>query len=153
MEVHNIPNGDCNRLKCPEHLLTYEVEFVYLKKKVNVCMQNDTAKLKRMKEYKRGPKYEEYKQNIPHYEMMVEHTNERIHDIATQWIERLIKNNRIRNQFVHESGLRMEYIFQHHGGLFQISMDRININFPHFYGEEYAFTNIRDVPLSMNLTH
>jgi hypothetical protein len=106
-----------------------------------------------MKEYKRGPKYEEYKQNIPHYELMVEHTNEIRHDIATQWIERLIDTNRIGNEFVHESGLKMEYIFQAHGGLFQISMDRININFPHFYGEEYAFNNVRDVPLGINLKY
>ena len=151
MDLHNIPNG--NNLTCPEHLLTYKVEFDYLKEKVRTCMRDDTRKLKRMKEYKRGPKYEEYKQNIPHYELMVENTNERIHDIATQWIERLIKNNRIGNEFVHESGLKMEYVFQAHGGLFQISMDRININFPHFHGEEYAFTNIRDAPLSMNLTY
>jgi hypothetical protein len=91
--------------------------------------------------------------NIPHYELMVEYTNEIVHDITTQWIERLIDTNRIRNQFVHESGLRMEYVFQAHGGLFQISMDRINNNYPHFYGEEYTFTNIRDAPLSMNLKY
>ena len=149
IDLHNIPKKR-DRLKCPEHLLTYKVEFFFLKEKVRKCMLKDTAKLEKMKEYKRGPKYEEYKQNIPHYELMVENTNEKIHDIATQWIERLIKNNRIRNQFEHESGLRMEYVFQAHGGLFQISMDRININYPHFYGENYAFTNIRDAPLSLN---
>ena len=152
MEVHNIPKKGDN-LICPEHLLTYEVEFFFLKEKVRYCMFKDTRKLEKMKEYKRGPKYKKYKQNIPHYELMVENTNEKIHDIATQWIERLIDTNRIRNQFEHESGLRMKYVFQAHGGLFQISMDRINNNYPHFYGEECAFKNVRDVPLSLNLKY
>lgn len=154
MEVHNIPNR--NNLTCPEHLKKYKVEFDYLKEKVRKSMLTDTTKLKKMKEYvktKRGPKYEEYKQIIPHYELMVENTNEIRHDIATQWIERLIDTNRIGTPFMHESGLRMEYVFQEHGGLFQISMDRIDDDFPHFYGEEYAFNNIRDVPLSMNLQY
>ena len=152
MDLHNIPKKRDN-LTCPEHLLTYKVEFDYLKTKISNCMFSDTRKLEKMKEYKRGPKYEEYVQNIPHYELMVENTNEIRHDIATQWIERLIDTNRIRNQFVHESGLKMEYVFQHHGGLFQISMDRIDDDKPHFYGEEYAFTNIRDTPLSINLKY
>ena len=52
IEVHNIPNG--NQLRCPEHLLKYEVEFGYLKRKVSVCMQIDTRKLKKMKEYVMG---------------------------------------------------------------------------------------------------
>ena len=153
IEVHNIPNGDRINLKCPEHLLTYKVEFDYLKTKISTCMVNDTAKLKRMKVYvetKRGPKYKEYIKLIPNYELMVETTNKTRHDIATQWIERLIETKRIRNEFVHESGLKMEYVFQAHGGLFQISMDRIDGDYPHFYGEEYAFTNIRDAPLSIN---
>ncbi len=86
IEVHNIPKKRDN-LTCPEHLLTYKVEFVYLKKKVHSLMNVDRTKLKKMKEYKRGPKYEEYKQNIPHYELMVEHTNEIRHDIATQCMD------------------------------------------------------------------
>ena len=118
-------------------------------------MTGDTRKLKKMKEYvktRRG-NYKEYIKLIPNYELMVETTNKTRHDIATQWIERLIETKRIRNEFVHESGLKMEYVFQAHGGLFQISMDRIDGDYPHFYGEEYAFTNIRDVPLGINLKY
>jgi hypothetical protein len=153
IKVHGIPNQ--KKLKCPNDLLPYKVEFFYLKRKILACMFNDIQKLKQMKEYvkTKGPTYETYKQNIPHYESMVEYNDEMRHKIATQWIRRLIETKRIRNQFVHESGLRMRYLFQEHGGLFQFSMDRINDNYPHFYGAKCAFTNIRDAPLCINLRH
>ncbi len=154
IKVHGIPNAK-KRLKYPNDLLPYKIEFSYLKRKIHVCMLGDIRKLKQMKEYvkTKGPTYETYKRNIPHYESMVECTTEMRHKIATQWIRRLIETKRIRNQFVHESGLRMRYLFQEHGGLFQISLDRINDNYPHFYGANCAFTNIRDAPLCINLQY
>ena len=73
---------------------------------------------------------------------VVEKTDQNIHQFATQWLRYLVQTKRM-DTFQHESGLTFAYHFKQHGGLFKISLDRINNNYPHFYGSMDPFQNVK----------
>lgn len=152
---YNIPDKR-PPLKVPTDLEEHKHPFQYLKRLIYVCIRHD---LERIHALKKSIQYNEkinnqdkvryYTNILANYGDVVENTNENRHHIATQWLRHLIQNKRM-DTFQHESGLTFAYHFQNHGGLFQISLDRINNNYPHFYGSMDPFQNVRDVPLCLN---
>ena len=152
---HDVPNSK-PQLKPPSDLLFFSVPFQYLKRVIKNCIQGDHRRIKALEKsiekYKKKnnqDKVKYYTNILANYDDAVEYTNQNIHYIAIQWLRYLIQNNRMCT-FQHESGLIFAYHFQLHGGLFGISLDRRNNNYPHFYGSLNAFQNVRDVPLCLN---
>ena len=152
---YNIPDKR-TRLKVPADLEEYKHPFNYLKKTIRNCIQDDHRRIKALKQsiekYKKinnQDKVKYYTNILVNYNDVIEYTNQNIHHIAIQWLRYLIQTNRM-DTFQHESGLIFAYHFQKHGGLFGISLDRINNDYPHFYGPLNAFQNVRDVPLCLN---
>lgn len=152
---YNIPDKR-TELKVPADLEDYKDPFQYLKSLIYTHIKDDHQRTKALKQsiekYKKinnKDKVRHYANVLANYGDIVENTNENRHHIATRWLRYLIQTNRM-DTFQHESGLTFAYHFQRHGGLFQISLDRINNNYPHFYGSLNAFQNVRDVPLCLN---
>ena len=153
---YNIPDKRPPPLKVPTDLQEHKDPFQYLKDIIYDCIRHDLERIKALKKsiekYKKinnQDKVSHYANVLANYGNVVENTNENIHQIASQWLRYLIQHNRM-DTFQHESGLTFAYHFQKHGGLFGISLDRINNNYPHFYGSMDVFQNVRDVPLCLN---
>ena len=152
---YNIPDKRTN-LKVPADLKDHKNPFQYLKEIIRHNVQEDH---RRIKDLEKSIQYNEkinnqhkvryYTNVLANYGDVVENKNQNIHHIATQWLRYLIQNKRM-DTFQHESGLTIDYKFQKHGGLFQISLDRKDNDYPHFYGSMDAFQNVRDVPLCLN---
>ena len=153
--TYDIPDK-ITRLKVPAGLKKYRDPFNYLKRLIHDCIQSDHQRIKALKKSiekckkKNNQDQVKYYTNIlANYGDLLENKNENRHHIATEWLTYLIQNNRM-NTFQHESGLTFAYHFQAHGGLFQISLDRKDNDYPHFDESRNAFQNIRDVPLCLN---
>jgi len=152
---HDVPNTR-PRLKPPLDVLPFKSPFRYLKRLITNCIVHDHRRVFALKQSIRKhtknlnqPKVKYYTNILNNYRDLVPQTNTTIHELAIQWLRYLIKHNRM-DTFQHESGLTFAYHFQSHGGLFQISLDRRNNNYPHFDGSLNAFQNVRDVPLCLN---
>lgn len=152
---HGVPDKR-TKLKVPSDLLPFSIPFGYLKRLITNCIVNDHRRVFALKQSIRKhtknlnqPKVKYYTNILNNYRDLVPQTNTTIHELAIQWLRYLIKHNRM-DTFEHESGLTFAYQFKHHGGLFQISLDRRNNNYPHFDGSLNAFQNVRDVPLCLN---
>ena len=155
LKKYDIPDKR-TQLKVPADLEEYKDPFQFLKRLISNCIRHDHERIKDLE--KSIEKYNKknnqdkvryYTNTLANYGNILENKNENRHHIATQWLRYLVQTNRM-NTFQHESGLTFAYHFQRHGGLFQISLDRINNNYPHFYGSMDAFQNVRDVPLCLN---
>lgn len=153
---HDVPNKRPSPLTPPSDVLSFHIPFRYLKSLINVCIQHDHKRVFALKQsiqkYTKNlnqQKVKYYTNILNNYRDIVPQTNTTVHDLAIQWLRYLIQNNRM-DTFEHESGLTFAYHFQNHGGLFGISLDRIDNNYPHFYGSLNAFQNVRDVPLCLN---
>ena len=154
---HDVPDKKSKKLKPPEDLRSYKIPFQYLKDKIRDSIKHDYERKnkhlpKSIKKYtKLGliDKVKKYTNILSNYQNVVPKTNTTIHELAIQWLRYLVDTNRMDN-FQHESGLTIDYKFQKHGGLFNISLDRINNDYPHFYGSLDAFKNVRDMPLCLN---
>ena len=155
LKKYDIPDKR-SKLKVPDGLEEYKDPFYYLKETIRHCIQSDHQRIKDLEksiqyneEINNQAQVRHYANILANYGDIVENTNQNRHQIATQWLRYLIQNNRM-DTFQHESGLTFAYYFQRHGGLFQISIDRINNKYPHFDGSRNAFQNVRDVPLCLN---
>ena len=153
---HDVPNKRPSPLTPPSDVLTFNYPFLYLKQVIRHCIEGDHKRIKALKQsiekYKKinnQDKVKYYTNILVNYNDVIECTNQNIHHIAIQWLRYLIQTNRM-DTFQHESGLTFAYHFQAHGGLFGISLDRRNNDYPHFYGSLNAFQNVRDVPLCLN---
>ena len=152
---HDVPNKK-PKLKPPSDVLPFKSPFRYLKRLIHDCIRDDHRRVFALKQsiqkYTKKlnqPKVKYYTNILNNYRDLVPKTNTNVHELAIQWLRYLIKHNRM-DTFEHESGLIFAYQFKHHGGLFQISLDRRNNNYPHFDGSLNAFQNVRDVPLCLN---
>jgi hypothetical protein len=152
---YNIPDKR-TYLKVPAGLEDYKDPFNYLKRTIYHCIQDDNRRIhalkksiEKHKKINNQHKVTYYVNILANYGNLVENNNKIRHQIATEWLTYLVQNNRI-DTFQHESGLTFAYQFKNHGGLFQISLDRINNDYPHFYGSMDPFQNVRDVPLCLN---
>ena len=152
---YNIPDKR-TELKVPADLEDYKDPFQYLKSLIYTHIKDDHQRTKALKKsiekhkkINNRQKVKYYTNILVNYDDVVKYTNQNIHHIAIQWLRYLIKHNRM-DTFEHESGLTFAYHFQRHGGLFQISLDRMNNDYPHFYGSMNPFQNVRDVPLCLN---
>ena len=152
---YNIPD-ERTHLKVPAGLEDYKDPFQYLKRLLYDCIRSDHIRIHALKRsienYKKinnQDKVSYYVNVLANYSNVVKNTNENRHNIATEWLRYLVQHKR-RDTFQHESGLTFAYKFHRHGGLFQISLDRINNDYPHFDGSMDVFQNVRDVPLCLN---
>ena len=152
---HGVPDKR-TKLKVPAGLEDYKNAFQYLKEIIRLCIKDDHQRIKDLeksiekhKKINNRQKVKYYTNILVNYGNVVKNTNENRHHIAIQWLTYFIQNKRMHT-FQHESGLTFAYHFQRHGGLFKISLDRIDNNYPHFYGSLNAFQNVRDVPLCLN---
>lgn len=155
LKKYNIDENK-TRLKVPADLKKYKDPFYYLKRLIYDSIRHDYERIKALKksiqfnDKKNNQDRVRYYTNVlANYGDVVEDTNQNRHHIATQWLRYLVQTNRM-NTFQHESGLTFAYQFQKHGGLFQISLDRKDNDYPHFDGSLNAFQNVRDVPLCLN---
>lgn len=155
LNEYNIPPKRTN-LKVPADLKDHNTSFFYLKFIIRNCIEHDHERIKDLeKSIEKHQKVNNqdqvryYTNILSNYQNVVEKKDQNIHQIATQWLRYLIQTNRMET-FQHESGLTFAYHFKQHGGLFKISLDRINNNYPHFYGSMDPFQNVRDVPLCLN---
>ena len=153
---YNIPDKRPSPLKPPSDLIDHKNAFQHLKEIIRNCITNDNQRMHNLKKsiqkynkINKQDKVRHYSNILANYQGIVENSNENRHDIATQWLRYLIHHNRM-DSFEHESGLTFAYQIKAHGGLFQISLDRIDNDYPHFYGSLDAFQNVRDVPLCLN---
>ena len=152
---HGVPNKRTN-LKVPADLEDYKDPFQYLKDTIRNCIRCDHQRIETLKQsiekhkkINNRQKVKYYTNILVNYDDVVNYTNQNIHHFAIKWLIYLIKHNRM-DTFQHESGLTFAYHFQRHGGLFGISLDRKDNDYPHFYGSRNAFQNVRDVPLCLN---
>tara|TARA_B100001059_G_C17788333_1_gene558550 strand:+ start:727 stop:1746 length:1020 start_codon:yes stop_codon:yes gene_type:complete len=153
---YNIPDKRPPPLKVTSDLIDHKNAFQYLKEIIRHCIQCDHQRVSALKQsiekhnkINNQDKVRYYANILANYNDVIEYTNQNIHHIATQWLRYLIQNKRM-DTFEHESGLTFIYEFKRHGGLFQISLDRRNNDYPHFFGSLNAFQNVRDVPLCLN---
>jgi len=154
--TYNIPDKRPSPLKVPADLEEHKDPFNYLKRLISDCIRHDLERIHALKKsiqfnekINNQDKVRYYRNILANYGDVVKYTNKNRHHIATQWLRYLIQTNRM-GTFQHESGLTFAYHFQAHGGLFQISLDRRNNDYPHFNGSRNAFQNVRDVPLCLN---
>lgn len=154
--TYNIPDKRPSPLKVPADLEEHKDPFNYLKRLISDCIRHDLERIHALKKsiqfnekINNQDKVRYYSNILANYGDVVKYTNKNRHQIATQWLRYLIQTNRM-GTFQHESGLTFAYHFQAHGGLFQISLDRRNNDYPHFYGSMNPFQNVRDVPLCLN---
>jgi hypothetical protein len=151
-----VPDKRPSPLKPPPDLKDYKGAFQIIKVLIKQYLLQDKKRkeemIKSIKKHKKKSnmrKANHFIKILNNYKHIIRDTNQNRHNLAVTWLRYLIDHNRM-NTFQHESGLIIKYQFQKHGGLFQISLDRINNNYPHFYGSLNAFQNVRDVPFCLN---
>jgi hypothetical protein len=134
-------------LKCPGEFEGTEINWEFLKRMVTDNIRGDRRK-KNLRPRDRKLLDSMYK-------------NTTIHHIATQIARRILKDGLLEKNATDAFGgfLPNGLVMRAHGGLFKLSLDRLQETHPggehciHYPDPEDAMSNIRLVPLAINLGH